>query len=115
MAQITFHDEACSTSGALPAVGTQAPAFTLVGKELADVSLADFAGKKVVLNIFPSIDTALDDAAAATGGSLRLTIATGTCTAAAAAAGTGGAGSFGCCVSCRDPAARRRRPGAATG
>lgn len=57
MAQITFHDEACSTSGALPAVGTQAPAFTLVGKELADVSLADFAGKKVVLNIFPSIDT----------------------------------------------------------
>jgi thiol peroxidase len=45
------------TAGALPAVGTPAPAFALTGKDLSDIRLADFAGKKVVLNIFPSIDT----------------------------------------------------------
>lgn len=37
--------------------GQTAPAFTLVGKDLADVSLASFAGKRKILNIFPSIDT----------------------------------------------------------
>ncbi len=38
-------------------VGTAAPAFTLVKNDLSEVSLSDFSGKKVVLNIFPSIDT----------------------------------------------------------
>jgi thiol peroxidase len=46
-----------NTAGTLPAVGSPAPAFSLTGKDLSDVKLADFAGKKVVLNIFPSLDT----------------------------------------------------------
>ncbi|HRX49889.1 thiol peroxidase [bacterium] len=50
----TFH-----TNGTLPAVGSQAPAFTLTGKDLSEVKLSDFAGKRVVLNIFPSLDTAV--------------------------------------------------------
>ncbi len=41
----------------LPAKGQTAPAFTLVGKDLANVSLSSFAGQRKVLNIFPSIDT----------------------------------------------------------
>ena len=44
-------------AGNFPAKGQTAPAFTLVGKDLSDVSLASFAGKRKVLNIFPSIDT----------------------------------------------------------
>lgn len=44
-------------SGELPAVGSTAPAFTVTGADLAPVSLADFAGKNLVLNIFPSVDT----------------------------------------------------------
>ena len=46
-----------TVAGDLPRVGQAAPAFTLVGKNLADVGLADFAGKRKVLNIFPSVDT----------------------------------------------------------
>jgi thiol peroxidase len=57
MAEITFRGNPIHTVGELPAVGAPAPEFTLVGGDLADVKLADFAGKKVVLNIFPSIDT----------------------------------------------------------
>lgn len=57
MATITLKGNPVETIGQLPEVGTQAPAFTLVGPDLKDVSLAGFAGKKVVLNIFPSIDT----------------------------------------------------------
>lgn len=45
------------TSGELPAVGTAAPDFVLTTTDLSDVSLKDYAGKKVILNIFPSIDT----------------------------------------------------------
>jgi thiol peroxidase len=43
--------------GSLPAVGTSAPAFTLTANDMSDKSLSDFAGKNVVLNIFPSVDT----------------------------------------------------------
>lgn len=57
MAKVTLHDNPVLTVGDLPAVGSQAPAFTLVGKDLSDVTLAAYAGKTVVLNIFPSIDT----------------------------------------------------------
>lgn len=57
MAQVTFKGNPVPTAGDLPAVGAQAPAFTLAGKDLSDVTLAAYAGKKVVLNIFPSIDT----------------------------------------------------------
>ncbi|MEQ1674014.1 MAG: thiol peroxidase, partial [Candidatus Nitrotoga sp.] len=45
--------------GDFPAVGQTAPAFTLVDKDLKDVSLKDFSGKRKVLNIVPSLDTAV--------------------------------------------------------
>ena len=57
MTQVTLRGAAVTVDGLLPAVGTQAPAFVLVGKGLADVALKDFAGKRKILNIFPSIDT----------------------------------------------------------
>jgi thiol peroxidase len=57
MATITLKGGPVQTSGSLPAVGSQAPDFCLTGADLADVSLANFAGKRVVLNIFPSVDT----------------------------------------------------------
>ena len=57
MAQITFHDNPVHTSGDLPAVGQTAPAFSLTATDLSEKSLADFAGKRKVLNIFPSVDT----------------------------------------------------------
>lgn len=57
MATITFKGNPVNTSGDLPKVGDKAPAFTLCGTDLADVTADSFAGKKVVLNIFPSIDT----------------------------------------------------------
>jgi thiol peroxidase len=57
MGKVTFKGGEVSTSGELPAVGTQAPDFKLVGGSLNEVSLADFKGKRIVLNIFPSIDT----------------------------------------------------------
>lgn len=46
-----------SVSGRFPQKGERAPAFKLVGKDLADVALKDFAGRRKILNIFPSIDT----------------------------------------------------------
>jgi thiol peroxidase len=57
MAQVAFKGNPVITAGDLPAVGAKAPVFTLTGKDLSDVGLADYAGKTVVLNIFPSIDT----------------------------------------------------------
>jgi len=44
-------------TGNLPEVGSEAPPFSLAGTDLSDYSLIDFRGKKVILNIFPSIDT----------------------------------------------------------
>jgi thiol peroxidase len=57
MAEVTLRGTPIHTNGELPAVGSPAPAFTLVGGDLGEVTLDAFAGKKVVLNIFPSIDT----------------------------------------------------------
>ena len=57
MAEITLRGNAIHTVGELPAVGSPAPAFTLTGGTLGDVTAGDFAGKTLVLNIFPSIDT----------------------------------------------------------
>jgi thiol peroxidase len=57
MALITLKGNPVETIGDLPSVGSQAPVFSLVGQDLGTISLADFAGKRVVLNIFPSIDT----------------------------------------------------------
>ena len=57
MARITLKGNPFNTVGELPAVGSQAPDFLLTKKDLSDVTLKDFAGKTVVLNIFPSVDT----------------------------------------------------------
>ncbi len=57
MASVTLKGKKTNTSGELPQPGDQAPAFTLTDVELKEVNLADFSGKKVVLNIFPSVDT----------------------------------------------------------
>ena len=59
MATITLHGNPINTNGDLPTVGSTAPDFTLTNGELGEVSLADFDGKKKVLNIFPSIDTGI--------------------------------------------------------
>lgn len=57
MAEIEFMGNKMNTGGELPSVGGAAPDFSLTGAGLAAVSLDDFAGQRVVLNIFPSIDT----------------------------------------------------------
>lgn len=57
MADITLKGNPIHTNGELPEVGSSAPDFSLVSKDLADVSLADYAGKKKLLNIVPSLDT----------------------------------------------------------
>lgn len=57
MAKITLKGNPVTTSGELPKIGSQAPAFTLVKTDLSTQSMKDLAGKRVVLNIFPSIDT----------------------------------------------------------
>ncbi|HMP73693.1 MAG TPA: thiol peroxidase [Kiritimatiellia bacterium] len=59
MATITFKGSPIQTTGNLPAVGTTAPDFSLTGKDLAEVNLATFAGKKKVLSIVPSLDTGI--------------------------------------------------------
>ena len=57
MAQVTLNGNAFNTSGQLPAAGSQAPAFALTRTDLSEVSAASFQGQRLVLNIFPSIDT----------------------------------------------------------
>jgi thioredoxin-dependent peroxiredoxin len=57
MAHITLGGNPINTIGELPAVGTKAPNFTLVKEDLSTISLDDLKGRKVILNIFPSIDT----------------------------------------------------------
>ena len=57
MATVTLQGNKVDTCGALPQKGAKAPDFKLVNSELGEVGLADFKGAKLVLNIFPSIDT----------------------------------------------------------
>lgn len=57
MSQVTLKGQPVQVDGSFPANGAPAPAFSLVGKNLSDVTLASFAGKRKVLNIFPSVDT----------------------------------------------------------
>lgn len=57
MATVTLKGNPIHTNGELPATGQQAPGFTLTGKDLGDVTLADFAGRRKILNIVPSLDT----------------------------------------------------------
>ncbi len=57
MATVTLGGNPIHTNGELPKTGSKAPDFKLVNTDLSMATLADFAGSKVVLNIFPSIDT----------------------------------------------------------
>lgn len=57
MAQITLKGNPIHTNGELPKVGSKSPDFKLTDSNLKDVSLADFKGKKKLLNIVPSLDT----------------------------------------------------------
>lgn len=59
MARITLKGNPINTSGNLPAVGSQAKDFQLVQQDLSTATLASFAGKKKILNVFPSLDTAV--------------------------------------------------------
>lgn len=64
MAQITFKDSPIHTVGSLPEKGSPAPDFILCSGSLEDVSLSDYKGKTVVLNIVPSLDTGVCQASA---------------------------------------------------
>lgn len=57
MAETKFQGNPVTTNGELPAKGAAAPEFTVVGTDLSDITAKTFEGKKVVLNIFPSVDT----------------------------------------------------------
>ncbi len=57
MSTVTLGGTPVNISGTFPTLHQSAPSFTLTGKDLAEVKLADFAGKRKVLNIVPSLDT----------------------------------------------------------
>jgi thiol peroxidase len=57
MAQVTLGGNACNTNKALPAIGSSAPEFILKKNDLSALILSDLAGSRVILNIFPSVDT----------------------------------------------------------
>lgn len=57
MANVTLGGTPVETKGSLPAVGSKAPDFKLTNTELKDISKSDFDGSRLVLNIFPSVDT----------------------------------------------------------
>ena len=64
MATITLKGNEIHTNGELPAVGSDAPLFTLTGSDLSDVAASSLKGKKVILNISPSLDTGVCAASA---------------------------------------------------
>lgn len=66
MAHITLGGTPTTTNGKLPEIGEKCPDFALVTKDLNTVHLSDFLGKKLVLNIFPSIDTGVCSASVRT-------------------------------------------------
>ena len=57
MATTIYKDEQVTTAGELPELGGTLPPFTLVAPDLTEVSQADVSGSRVILNIFPSVDT----------------------------------------------------------
>lgn len=57
METIYFQGNPCHTYGNIPAVGSKAPSFTLVNADLKEVRCSDYSGKRIVLNIFPCLDT----------------------------------------------------------
>ena len=59
MATIALKGNPIHTTGNLPPVGSQSPDFLLTKTDLSDVSLSAFSGKRIILNIFPSLDTAV--------------------------------------------------------
>ena len=59
MTTITLEGNEINTAGYLPGAGSKAPDFTLTNAELAEMSLSDFSGKNIIMNIFPSIDTGI--------------------------------------------------------
>ncbi|MDF1536478.1 MAG: thiol peroxidase [bacterium] len=59
MATVTFKGETVNTVGDLPPFSTKAPDFALTRNDLTDVTLAEYSGKRLLLNIFPSLDTAV--------------------------------------------------------
>ncbi len=59
MATVTLKGNKVNVEGHLPASGTQAPEFTLVKSDLSEITLSSLKGKKVVMNIFPSLDTSV--------------------------------------------------------
>lgn len=59
MAKVTFKGNEVHTNGTLPAVGAEAPDFKGVKSDLSELSLSDLKGKKVVINVFPSLDTSV--------------------------------------------------------
>jgi thiol peroxidase len=59
MAQITLGGNAINTSGNIPSSGSAAPLFLLTAEDMSSISLENFAGKKKILNIFPSVDTGI--------------------------------------------------------
>ena len=59
MARITLKGNPIQTSGTLPSVGSKAKDFKLAKQDLSEATLESFAGKKKILNIFPSLDTAI--------------------------------------------------------
>jgi len=59
MATLTFKGSPINTIGELPIVGRPCPPFTLTRADLSEVSLVDLTGQRVILNIFPSLDTTI--------------------------------------------------------
>lgn len=57
METIYLNDTAMHTYGSLPEVGTEAPCYHLAGADLKEVQCSEYKGRRVVLNIFPSLDT----------------------------------------------------------
>jgi len=57
MSNIMLHGNTIHSSGSLPLKGEKAPQFSLTGRDLKDVTMDSFAGSRIILNIFPSLDT----------------------------------------------------------
>ncbi|MCC8119757.1 MAG: thiol peroxidase [Bacteroidales bacterium] len=57
METVFFKDIECHTYGTVPTAGQRAPEFELINKDLREIRLSDYDGRRVVLNIFPSLDT----------------------------------------------------------
>jgi thiol peroxidase len=57
MTALTFKQSPVNSIGSLPVIGTQAPQFSLTKTDLTETTLSDYSGKKLILSIFPSLDT----------------------------------------------------------